>query len=80
VKDRPDAIDLRLRFRLVAGSAQETGVSLDLEFGNWSTRNYVLLPGAVYNGHRFCSRRIMTVGETSKWMEAGRVLRRLRAA
>jgi len=53
VKGRPDAMDLRLHFRLVEGSAEQTGVSLDLEFGNWSARNYVLLPGAVYNGNRF---------------------------
>jgi hypothetical protein len=53
VKERPDAVDLRLHFRLLQGSAQQTGVSLDLEFANWSARNYVLLPGAVYNGNRF---------------------------
>ena len=53
VKSRTDAVDLRLHFRLVAGSAPQTGVSLDLEFSDWSARNYVLLPGAVYNGNRF---------------------------
>jgi hypothetical protein len=53
VKDRPDAMDLRLHFRVVDGSAKQSGVSLDLEFGDWSARNYVLLPGAVYNGNRF---------------------------
>ena len=51
-------MDLRLHFRLLEGSARETGVSLDLEFDQWSARNYVLLPGAVYNGNRFRSRRI----------------------
>ena len=58
VAERPDALDLTVRFRLLDGSAQETGISLDLEFGHWSTRNYVLLPGAVYNGNRFRSKRI----------------------
>lgn len=58
VAGRPDAVDIVVRFRLEKGSVQQTGVSLDLEFGRWSADNYVLLPGAVYNGNRFRSVRI----------------------
>ena len=57
VKDRSDSIDLRVRFKLVEGSAEETAVSVDLEFDEWAASNYVLLPGAVYNGNRFRARR-----------------------
>ncbi len=53
VADRPDAMDVWLRVRLLAGDATEIGVSLDLEFDQWSVDNYVLLPGAVYHGNRF---------------------------
>lgn len=58
VKDRPDSVDLNVRFKLVAGSAEETAVSVDLEFDEWAPSNYVLMPGAVYNGNRFRARRI----------------------
>lgn len=55
VTDRPDAVNILVRFRLEKGFARETGVSLDLEFDQWSADNYVLLPDAVYNGNRFHS-------------------------
>lgn len=35
------------------GTARETAVELRLRFAGWSTGQYVLVPGAVYNGNRF---------------------------
>jgi len=40
-------------FRLVKGTATSTGVAVALDFAQWSPRNYVLVPGVVYNGNRF---------------------------
>jgi hypothetical protein len=57
VKERSDAVDLEVRFRLAEGSADDAAVSLELEFDGWSRSNYVLMPGAVYNGNRFRTRR-----------------------
>jgi hypothetical protein len=56
--DRPDALELEFHFKLIKGSAPQTSISIDLTFDNWSESNYVLMPGAAYNGNRFESRRI----------------------
>ena len=40
-------------FRLVAGTAKSAGVAVAFDFTGWSTNNYVLVPGVVYNGNRF---------------------------
>lgn len=53
VADRPEAVDVFVRFRLLSGSADETNTAVELSFGHWSTHNYVLFPGAVYDGNRF---------------------------
>jgi hypothetical protein len=45
-------------FRCNHGNFSQASVSVQLQFANWSAQNYVLLPGAVYNGNRFLSRRI----------------------
>lgn len=45
-------------FTCLAGDLADASVSVDLEFGDWSVANYVLLPAAAYNGNRFPSRRI----------------------
>lgn len=56
--NRADAVDLELSFELVRGPSPESSVGLELIWDNWSTRDYVLLPGAAYNGNRFESRPI----------------------
>ncbi len=56
--DRPDALDFELICKLKSGNSPQTSISVDLTFDNWSTSNYVLMPGAAYNGNRFESRRI----------------------
>ena len=50
---RRDAIDICLKYTLAEGHSPETCVGARIEFGEWSTENYVLMPAAVYNGNRF---------------------------
>lgn len=38
---------------LTDGNAPQTAIQLDAVFDEWTINNYVLLPGAVYNGNRF---------------------------
>ncbi|MDZ7402141.1 MAG: hypothetical protein ONB37_18440 [candidate division KSB1 bacterium] len=56
--DRDQAMDFRVSFRCVAGQLPSANVAMQLEFQNWSTENYVLMPACVYDGNRFESRRI----------------------
>ncbi len=53
VVDRPEAVDVFVRFALLSGNAAETNAAVELSFNQWSTDNYVLFPGAVYDGNRF---------------------------
>ncbi len=45
-------------FRLVKGTVPKSAVAVEFEMSQWSSDNYVLLPGAAYNGNRFESRRL----------------------
>ena len=47
------AVKLNVKFKLEQGEAQEAAVAVNFGFANWTTENYVLIPGAVYNGNRF---------------------------
>ncbi|MGA2984431.1 MAG: hypothetical protein ABSG32_11485 [Terriglobia bacterium] len=58
VPERPDALDMTARFRLVSGTLANAAAALEVEFADWSTANYVCMPGAVYNGNRYESRRL----------------------
>ncbi|MEI8115386.1 MAG: hypothetical protein WCI54_17265 [Bacteroidia bacterium] len=49
--------DLSLSFTCVSGNSPASSVSMNLDFANWSTQNYVLMPAAVYNGNREKSQR-----------------------
>lgn len=51
-------VDVKVTLQLVEGQLDHAAPSIDLTFDNWSVQNYVLLPGAAYNGNRFESRRI----------------------
>ena len=53
VPGQDQAMDLEVTFRLKKGVGTSVGVSLGFDFTQWSQKNYVLLPGAVYNGNRF---------------------------
>lgn len=51
-------IDLQVKFDLLAGECKQSNLNLSLEFQMWSKLNYVLMPGAAYNGNRFESRKL----------------------
>lgn len=40
-------------FQLAKGKAMATGVAVNFSFDEWGADNYVIMPGAVYNGNRF---------------------------
>jgi hypothetical protein len=46
-------VDLSCTFTLAEGATHQTAVGLVLSCRDWSTDNYVLLPGGAYNGNRF---------------------------
>jgi hypothetical protein len=52
------ARDFSVAFKCIQGHLAKAAVAVELEFGNWSRENYVLLPAAAYNGNRFLSRKI----------------------
>jgi hypothetical protein len=47
-----DARDLTLRVTLREGGASSAGIAAALDFTEWDTGNYVLIPASVYNGNR----------------------------
>ncbi|MCD6334397.1 MAG: hypothetical protein J7M27_03605 [Candidatus Latescibacteria bacterium] len=58
VPERKEAIDLIARFEVIEGAASQSNVGITFAFNDWSADNYVLMPGAVYNGNRFESRKM----------------------
>ena len=48
-----EGLNSDVTFRLTAGTASSTGVAIAFDIKGWSARNYVLVPGVVYNGNRF---------------------------
>lgn len=55
ISGQPEVMDVSASFKLKRGIAKASAVSLSFDFSNWSPKNYVLLPGAVYNGNRYRS-------------------------
>jgi hypothetical protein len=53
VAGHPEAMDLNIRFNIQKGRAVNTGLAAAFDFASWDPENYVLVPGAVYNGNRF---------------------------
>jgi hypothetical protein len=53
-----DVLAFDVVFHCLSGSLAGAAVSVDVDISEWSADHYVLLPGAVYNGNRFPSRRI----------------------
>ena len=47
------SLDLTLTLELTEGVATEYALALEFMFDHWSKDNYVLMPGAPYNGNRF---------------------------
>jgi hypothetical protein len=58
VNNDTTAIDLTLNFRLIKGKSSSSGIAIAFDFSKWKTDNYVLVPGAVYNGNRFRSIKV----------------------
>ncbi len=53
-----NTLEYSVIFRLTKGYENSAAVLVELDFENWSKKNYVLMPAAAYNGNRFESRRI----------------------
>ena len=53
VNNHPDALDLKLTFKLTEGVANSAGVAVAFDFTPWTTDNYVLVPALLYGGNRF---------------------------
>lgn len=58
VKGKPDAVDFTVTFKCTVGIINAASVSVDIDFSNWSEKNYVLFPSTVYNGNRYPWRRL----------------------
>jgi hypothetical protein len=54
--DKSDAsgksLDLKLTFKLLKGNTNSAGIAVAFDFTHWSPKNYVLIPGSIYNGNR----------------------------
>jgi hypothetical protein len=48
-----DFRDLTVFFKCTEGSIDEASLSVDLNLTSWSSDNFVLMPGVVYNGNKF---------------------------
>ena len=53
-----NSANFSVRFKCTGGNLKAASVSIDLDFSNWSEKNYVLFPSAVYNGNRYQWRRL----------------------
>jgi len=58
VADKNEAVDYTVTFHCISGSVDAASVSVDIDWNNWSEKNYVLLPSAAYNGNRYEWRRL----------------------
>jgi hypothetical protein len=58
VKDKSNTVDFTVRFKCISGKVDAASVSVDVDFDNWSEKNFVLFPAAVYNGNRYQWRRL----------------------
>ena len=45
--------EINVFFSCLSGEVSNASVSVDFNFKDWSTENYVLMPAAVYNGNRY---------------------------
>jgi hypothetical protein len=46
------ADSFQVTFRLAKGATNSQGVAVAFDFADWSPKNYVLVPAAIYNGNR----------------------------
>ncbi|MDD8027097.1 MAG: C45 family autoproteolytic acyltransferase/hydrolase [Acidobacteriota bacterium] len=50
---RTSVVEVICRLRLEKGAQAQTGAALRIGFDGWTTRNFVMIPAAAYNGNRF---------------------------
>lgn len=48
-----ETFEISLTIKLLNGCLKNINIEFILSFNNWSKENYVLIPGAVYNGNRY---------------------------
>jgi len=53
-----DEISVKLRFCFIQDCVRKCAVAFKVEIDNWSAKNYVFFPAAVYNGNRFRSYKL----------------------
>lgn len=58
VEGKKETADFKVRFKCTGGNLQSASCSVDLDFSQWSEKNVVLFPSAVYNGNRYPWRRL----------------------
>lgn len=58
VKEHPDALDFKLNFKIISGTAENVSVAAEIEFKDWNEKVHVMLPAAAYAGNRFNVREI----------------------
>jgi hypothetical protein len=58
VPNRPEATEYKITFVCTSGQLDQASISITLAYNDWKEQNYVLLPGAAYNGNRFPWRRL----------------------
>ncbi|MFZ4572605.1 MAG: hypothetical protein ACOYM0_15890 [Bacteroidales bacterium] len=58
VLSKGESADFSFRFKCTRGNLKAASLSIDLDFSNWSEKNYVLFPSAVYDGNRYQWRRL----------------------
>ncbi|MGO4547760.1 hypothetical protein AB4Z29_23495 [Paenibacillus sp. 2TAB23] len=68
--DRLEGLELTAVFQST-GYSEQTSASLSFRFSEWSEHNYVLVPGAVYNGNRFNVRKLPYAPCWTKLTERG---------
>ena len=51
--EKPGRYKVDVTFKCLSGTLNNASVSVDFDFAGWNKENYVLMPGAVYNGNRY---------------------------
>ncbi|MRX46925.1 hypothetical protein [Pedobacter puniceum] len=57
-KSKSDSENFKLKVTCLSDNVNQVSVSLEWQQYNWDAKNFVLMPGAVYNGNKFLARKI----------------------
>lgn len=55
---KKDAVEYTVTFTCLSGRTDASSVSVDIDWGMWSEKNFVLMPATAYNGNRYEWRRL----------------------